>query len=231
MKNFAIAVQNAQIRAVLEQANLLQRARRIYSTPEELAQEHWAHTDIDMLFFPHWSHIVSDEILESVECVCFHATPLPFGRGGSPIQNMIKRGFKETELCALRMTREIDAGPVYARMPVSLEGRAIDIFDRLYQASAQMMEKMITTPGLPLEQSGEVTWFNRLGIEDNRLPEAGTLDALFDHIRMTDSPLYPYAWLNHGEWTLEFRNARLGTDHVTAEVVFSRKLGESPQSE
>ena len=37
------------------------------------------------IFFPHWSWIVPKEIFEKYECVCFHMTDLPFGRGGSPL--------------------------------------------------------------------------------------------------------------------------------------------------
>jgi len=48
------------------------------------------------IFFPHWSWIVSDEIIEEYECICFHMTDLPFGRGGSPLQNLIIQGYETT---------------------------------------------------------------------------------------------------------------------------------------
>ena len=43
------------------------------------------------IFFPHWSHKVPQIILDNFECVCFHTAPLPYGRGGSPIQNLIQK--------------------------------------------------------------------------------------------------------------------------------------------
>ena len=43
------------------------------------------------IFFPHWSQLVPAEITEMYDCVCFHMTDVPFGRGGSPLQNLIKR--------------------------------------------------------------------------------------------------------------------------------------------
>ncbi len=46
------------------------------------------------IFFPHWSWIIPKEIYEKFECVIFHMTDLPFGRGGSPLQNLIVRGHK-----------------------------------------------------------------------------------------------------------------------------------------
>ena len=42
-----------------------------------------------IIFFPHWSHIVSEKIIIKYNCICFHTSPLPYGRGGSPIQNLI----------------------------------------------------------------------------------------------------------------------------------------------
>ena len=42
------------------------------------------------IFFPHWSYKVKDKIINKYNCICFHTAPLPFGRGGSPIQNLIK---------------------------------------------------------------------------------------------------------------------------------------------
>jgi len=41
------------------------------------------------IFFLHWNWIVPRSILESSECVCFHMTDVPYGRGGSPLQNLI----------------------------------------------------------------------------------------------------------------------------------------------
>ena len=43
------------------------------------------------------------EIIRNYECICFHETDLPFGRGGSPIQNLIVRGFKTTKISAIKM--------------------------------------------------------------------------------------------------------------------------------
>ena len=46
------------------------------------------------IFFPHWSKKVDTKIVNNYECVCFHETDLPYGRGGSPIQNLILRNQK-----------------------------------------------------------------------------------------------------------------------------------------
>ena len=38
-------------------------------------------------------------------------TDLPFGRGGTPLQNLIVKGFDKTKISALKVTKGIDAGP------------------------------------------------------------------------------------------------------------------------
>ena len=54
-----------------------------------------------LLFFVHWSSLIPEEIFNKYVCIIFHMTDLPFGRGGSPLQNLIVRGF-------LRIARKFD---------------------------------------------------------------------------------------------------------------------------
>ena len=35
----------------------------------------------DIIFFPHWSFKVNKNIIKKFNCICFHAAPLPYGRG------------------------------------------------------------------------------------------------------------------------------------------------------
>ena len=50
------------------------------------------------IFFPHWSYKVNKNIIKKFNCVCFHTAPLPYGRGGSPIQNLILKKFKKDNI-------------------------------------------------------------------------------------------------------------------------------------
>lgn len=172
------------------------------------------------VFFPHWSHIVPGSILDQNECVCFHMTDLPFGRGGSPLQNLISRGYQETHLTALRMTSEIDSGPVYLKHRLDLSGTAEEIFRRAAELSMQMIEQIVTHEPKPAPQIGEPVFFKRRTPEQSRLPELGSLADLFDHIRMLDAPGYPHAFLQHGNWTGTITDAKLQEDTVEARIRF-----------
>ena len=175
------------------------------------------------IFFPHWSWLVPDNIIQQFECVCFHMTDVPFGRGGTPLQNLISRGFENTKLTALRMTSELDAGPVYDRRSLELYGAAQDIFRRAMDLSLDLMEWIVETEPDPKPQSGEALVFPRRRPEQSALPETGTIEALYDHIRMLDAQGYPHAFLNHGGWHFSFTGAELGRDHLLAQVRISKK--------
>jgi hypothetical protein len=54
---------------------------------------------------------------------------VPYGRGGSPLQNLIVRGHRETKISELRMVADMDAGPVYRKEYLSLDGSARAIFE------------------------------------------------------------------------------------------------------
>jgi len=40
-------------------------------------------------------------------------TDLPFGRGGSPLQNLIERGIKKTKISAIKVDGGIDTGDIF----------------------------------------------------------------------------------------------------------------------
>ena len=174
--------------------------------------------DPQYIFFLHWSWKVPEEILNAYRCIAFHMADVPYGRGGSPLQNLIIRGHKTTKLTALQMTEQFDAGPVYLKCDLSLEGRAQDIYIRASQLAARMIRRVITEDITPTPQIGEVTVFKRRRPEESEIPELGSLDRLYDFIRMLDAEGYPRAFLNHGLHRYEFSNASLEEEHLKAEV-------------
>lgn len=171
------------------------------------------------IFFVHWRWIVPKVFVERHECVCFHMTDLPYGRGGSPLQNLIVRGFSKTKLTALRMDEGIDSGPVYMKKDMELSGRAEEIYLRASGLSWDMIEEIIKTNPIPEPQQGEVTKFNRRSPEDSQLPSGLDINQMYDFIRMLDAPNYPKAFLNNEGYRIEFQNPRLDQGMLKAEVV------------
>lgn len=171
------------------------------------------------IFFLHWNWIVPEVIWKEFECVCFHMTDVPYGRGGSPLQNLILAGHTQTMLTALKMVQEMDAGPVYTKRPLSLDGSAEEIYLRAGKLSVEIIQWMIEQNPQPTPQEGEVVTFKRRKPEQSRLPISGSLRGAYDFIRMLDAEGYPNAFIEHGDYRITFRNARLDSDRIIAEVV------------
>lgn len=170
------------------------------------------------IFFIHWSNRVPKKIFDNFECVCFHMTDLPYGRGGSPLQNLIVRGHTETVISAIRMIGEIDAGPIYSKRPLSLAGNAEEIFIRAGQIIADMIREIIESKLKPLPQKGNIVKFKRRTPAESRIPENGNLEKAFDWIRMLDAEGYPTAFIVSGKLKIEFKRAILRHNAVEAEA-------------
>lgn len=188
---------------------------------EELTREHVDTFNPRYLFFLHWSWRVPADIFERCECVCFHMTDVPYGRGGSPLQNLILRGHTSTVLAALRMTAEYDAGPVYLKSDLGLAGTAEQIYSRSAQRSAEMIERIIREHPTPVPQTGDCVPFRRRTPEESQIPAASSPSQLYDFIRMLDADGYPRAFAQHNGYRYEFSNAELRDDRVTADVVIT----------
>jgi len=196
----------------------------LITEPQELTVERIKAIAPKYIFFPHWSHIVQDDILNLSECVCFHETDLPYGRGGSPLQNLIALGYRETVVTALKMTNQFDAGPVYIKHPLALEGLAEEIFIRISRIVADMIKVIITKNPIPKEQVGEPTIFKRRIHTQSEIPiETTELLKLFDHIRMLDANGYPKAYFDLGVFRYEISRPALRTDGILADIRIIKK--------
>lgn len=170
------------------------------------------------VFFLHWNWFVPNDIWQKYECVCFHMTDVPYGRGGSPLQNLIVAGHKQTQLTALRMLAEMDAGPVYTQRPLLLAGRAEAIYKKAGDLSFDIVRWMVENEPTPTPQQGEVVLFKRRTPAQSLVPDSGSLEHMYDHIRMLDAPSYPLAFIERGEFRFEFANATFLGDEITAEI-------------
>jgi methionyl-tRNA formyltransferase len=170
------------------------------------------------IFFLHWNWLVPRSIWQSYECVCFHMTDVPYGRGGSPLQNLVLAGHTRTVLSALQMIDELDAGPVYAKMPLELDGSAEQIYVKAGELSMQIIQWMIRTNPIANPQTGKVVVFKRRRPEQSVIPKSGNLQSTFDFIRMLDADGYPRAFIDHGKFVINFRDAKLREGRVSAEA-------------
>lgn len=177
----------------------------------------------DFVFFPHWSWRIPQAIHSQFCCVILHMTDLPYGRGGSPLQNLIVRGHKETQLTALRCVSELDAGPVYLKRPLSLAGTAEDILRRASKMMADMICFIVTDRPEAVPQEGRVVEFSRRRPEDGDLSPLEDLEKIYDFIRMLDADGYPAAFIETEHLHIELRAATLDGKKIEARVRIRRK--------
>lgn len=192
---------------------------------EDLTPERLAEIAPRYVFFPHWSYLIPEAIHSAHECVVFHMTDLPYGRGGSPLQNLIQRGHQETMLSALRCVAELDAGPIYLKRPLCLEGAASEIFLRAAGTIEGMIENIIRDEPQPEPQVGETVTFRRRTAAESDLAQAPIQDLndFFDFIRMLDAEGYPRAFIDLHGHRMELSRVQLEQDRLIGTFVIHRQ--------
>ena len=188
--------------------------------PQDLVEERVKEIDPDWVFVPHWSHILPGWLWKNYETVVFHITDVPFGRGGSPLQNLIKLKKTDSVVTALGCTDKIDAGPVYLKRPISLMGSAEEIFIRANEIAAMMISEIVREKIVPSEQIGAVVEFKRRKPSESSILECtqGDIESWHDHIRMLDAEGYPHAFLEFHGMRITFRRASRRINGIHADV-------------
>lgn len=209
---------------------VLDRPVHTIGKPAELQLEAVAAQDPEWIFVPHWSHLIPEAIWGRWPTVIFHMTDLPYGRGGSPLQNLIQRGHSSTMLTALRCTAELDAGPIYSKEPLSLQGTAEEIFLRADALMEVMIARIVRERPEPQPQHGEPVLFSRRKPEQSNLAGCppGDLLAWTDQIRMLDAEGYPHAFVEVHGMRLEFRRVSRRSDGLYADVRMTSLNSDAP---
>ena len=174
-----------------------------------LNKEYLKSINAKKIFIPHWSHIIPQEIFSEFECILFHMTDLPYGRGGSPLQNLIIKGHSETKISALKVEEGIDEGPIYCKKKLSLKGTAREIFERSAEIIFEMICEIDFQKKRPKSQSGDVIYFKRRTKTQSNIDSIKQTEKIYDHIRMLDCEGYPKAFLENENFLFEFTNAQL----------------------
>ncbi len=194
----------------------------LISDKDEFLVDRIERFDPDYIFFPHWSWIIPSIVYDNYNCVVFHMTDLPFGRGGSPLQNLIVRGIYETKVTAIRVSGGIDTGDVYFKEKLDIStGSADEILKRVSNVVFdRMIPRFIEEQLDPVQQIGEVVEFRRRTPEQSEIPDGLTQRQIYDYIRMLDGEGYLSAFRQYGTDRVYFSNAQFDGKTVTAKAEF-----------
>ena len=175
------------------------------------------------IFFPHWSWKIPKQIYKNYKCIIFHMTELPFGRGGSPLQNLIIRGYKKTKITAIDVVETLDAGDIYCQTSLSLNGRAQEIYENMSEKIYQLIKKIIKGNFKKKKQKGKPIFFKRRTALQSKLPQNISINEIHDHIRMLDAEEYPNSYIEYGDLKISFSKANYFDNKVTVTAEIKKK--------
>ncbi|EAH7188026.1 methionyl-tRNA formyltransferase [Campylobacter lari] len=194
---------------------------------DDLTLEKITKINPDYIFFPHWSFYIPQEIYNNYQCIIFHLGNLPFGRGGSPLQNLIIRGVYKSKICALKACDTLDGGEIYLKHNISFK---ISNAQRIYEKISKiiffkLIPRILHTKINPRIQKGKVVIFKRRTKEQSNINtlENPNLIKIYDFIRMLDAIDYPKAFLEFENIKMVFQNAKKHNNKIKAEVIFYEK--------
>jgi methionyl-tRNA formyltransferase len=196
----------------------------LINSKDKFTLEELENINPEKIFIPHWSYIIPQSIFSKFECIVFHMTDLPFGRGGSPLQNLIVRGIEFTKISALKVEKGLDTGDIYLKKDLYLFGTAQEIFIRSTKIIFEMISEIIDRQIVPSPQTGKIVNFQRRKPNDGDISDLTQIEQIYDYIRMLDADGYPNAFLENDNFRIEFSRASFKSDNsIIADVRIVKK--------
>ena len=126
-------------------------------------------------------------------CLNVHPSLLPLNRGPSPVATAILDGDSATGVTVMRVTEEMDAGPIVAQRetPIGPEETASGLTDRLFEIGAELLVETLPAWSRgdiqPREQDeSRATVTRRLSREDGRVHWSHSADETARRVRAYD---------------------------------------------
>ena len=203
---------------------LLKGDWKIVTNPSQLKIKKSKIKKVKNIFFIHWSYLVSKDILKKYNCICFHMTNLPYGRGGTPLQNLIIRKKKYTNISAFIMNDQIDSGDLIKikREKLVLNGSAQQIYERSSKIIFNMIKKIIKMKKIIThKQKGQIINFKRLKNNSEIDVNSNNLNNIYDHIRMLDAKTYKNAYIKIGKLKIDFFNVKKLKNRLKSDIIIN----------
>lgn len=167
----------------------------IIDSEETFSRDAIENFDPDLILFYGWSQIIPRSITSQFKCLMLHPSPLPFYRGGSPIQNQIIRNEDRSAVTIFIMDDGIDTGSIVAQEEISLADSLSHVFDRIVEVGIRLTNRILAGACEPREQAEtDGSYYSRRNpalseITDEEL-DSQSARFLFNKIRMLQNP-YP----------------------------------------
>ncbi len=90
-----------------------------------------------------WSGYLSAKIRRIAPCLILHPSKLPKFRGGSPIQNQLLKGVKNSAVSIIEAVDKIDSGDIFFQKKISFKGYLDDIQNEIISKGSIGAKKII----------------------------------------------------------------------------------------
>ena len=167
----------------------------------------------DFLIAAAYGQIISKEILDLPRCgaINLHPSLLPKYRGPSPIQASILNGDAETGASIIKMTVNLDAGPIIAqsKIKIAADETAGSLHDKLARLGAELLLKAIKlykykTLKLKPQDGSLATYTKKITAANTQLDPLQPAQTLERQIRAYNP--WPGAWLKFSIFNFQFSN-------------------------
>ena len=119
-----------------------------------------------------YGRLISGDVLAVLPAVNVHFSLLPRWRGAAPIERAILAGDKTTGTSLMALTETLDTGPLFAQVstPIGPTETLAELREHLVALSCDSLVGLLRAgPRDPVPQRGEVTWADKITLEDLRL--------------------------------------------------------------
>lgn len=139
----------------------------------------------------------SQSLLKNRYNIVVHESDLPEGRGFSPVAWQILEGRNQIPVCLMLAVEEVDAGPVFLRDTIDLDGTELLPEIRQKQGLKTMELCLRFFEAWPdieaFQQKGAPSFYRRRNRNDDRIDPYKSIAEQFDHLRIVDNDRYS-AW-------------------------------------
>ncbi|MDB4626546.1 formyltransferase family protein [bacterium] len=150
----------------------------------------------ELVFVLGYTKVLKGEILSSNKILLVvHESDLPEGRGFAPVQWQILEGKTEITVCLLEISDEVDAGNIFGKMILSLDGS--ELYEEIRKKQAVITFDLISKfleryPNLNSEiQQGKPTFYRRRRPSDSQLDLDKTIRDQFNLLRICNNNDWP----------------------------------------
>ena len=171
------------------------------NSKEEYSEEKIHNENPDLILWYGWSWIIPTSITEKYFSVMLHPSPLPKYRGGSPIQNQLINGEKESAVTLFKIDGGIDTGDIIGQKIFPLLGGLDKIISYITDIGTDLSIEMIRNfKNLKLvpQDNSKATYFKRRKPEQSEIHLSDinklTAEDLYNKIRALQDP-YPNAFI------------------------------------